>query len=224
VTAGGPVESAEDLQAATEVARLVGAAHRQISLDPLELPEFPLNTPRRCYTCRQQLYAALEDVRKEAGLAAVADGAIADDAGDYRPGTQAAVEAGVRRPLAEAGLTKEEVRALSRELGLPTAEKPASPCLASRFPYGERITLAGLRQVAQAEEVLHGHGFPVVRVRHHDGGRLARIEVPAEEVPRLTENPLRTEVTAALRALGYLYVSVDLQGFRSGSLNEVLGG
>lgn len=220
VTAGGPVESDSDLSSAREVAELVGAPYREISLDPLGLPEFPLNTPTRCYTCRQQLYAALETIRVETGFEAVVDGAIADDAADYRPGTRAADEACVRRPLAEAGLTKDEVRAVSRELGLPTSEKPASPCLASRFPYGERITLEALEQVAAAEAVLHKQGFPVVRVRHH--GRLARIEVPAAEVPRLSEEPVRSKVTEALRTLGYLYVCVDLLGFRSGSLNEVL--
>jgi pyridinium-3,5-biscarboxylic acid mononucleotide sulfurtransferase len=220
VTAGGPVESDEDVASARAVADLLGATHRSIFLDPLELPEFPQNTPLRCYTCRQQLYAALEAIRLELGFEVVVDGTIADDSGDYRPGSQAAEEAGVRRPLADAGLTKDEVRAISRELGLPTAEKPASPCLASRFPYGEPITVEGLRTVASAESLLHRLGFPVVRVRHH--GRLARIEVPSAQVPRLSEEPTRSEVVRELRELGYLYVCVDLLGFRSGSLNEVL--
>ena len=222
VTATGPVEPDEDIESARAVVDLVGAAHRVIYLDPLALPEFPQNTPLRCYTCRRQLYAALETIRAELGFAAVVDGAIADDSDDYRPGSRAADEAGVKRPLAEAGLTKEEVRAISRDLGLPTADKPASPCLASRFPYGEPITLEGLRTVAKAEAVLHKLGFPVVRVRHHNGGRLARIEVPAVQVPKLTEEPIRSAVTEALRDLGYPYVCVDLLGFRPGSLNEVL--
>jgi uncharacterized protein len=222
VTALGPVESEDDTRSAGEVARLTGATHRVIHLDPLEIPEFPLNTPKRCYVCRLQLYAALEKIRIDEGLAAILDGAIADDALDYRPGSQAASEAGVKRPLADAGLTKEEVRAASRQLGLPTSEKPASPCLASRFPYGEPITVEALGTVAQAESLLHEWGFPVVRVRHH--GPLARIEVPAEQIPLLTAEPLRSKVVAALRELGYAYVSLDLLGFRSGSLNEVLPG
>jgi uncharacterized protein len=220
VTAGGPVESDEDAASARAVATAVGATHRSIYLDPLELCEFPQNTPRRCYVCRQQLYAALETIRLELGFEAVVDGAIADDQSDYRPGSQAADEAGVKRPLAEAGFTKDEVRAVSRDLGLLTSEKPASPCLASRFPYGEPITLEGLRTVAAAESLLHSLGFPVVRVRHH--GPLARIEVPAAQVPLLSEEPTRSLVTQTLRDLGYLYVCVDLLGFRSGSLNEVL--
>ena len=220
VTTLGPVESEEDARSAAEMAQLTGAAHMMIYLDPLEIPEFPLNTPKRCYVCRLQLYAALEKIRVQEGLAAILDGAIADDAQDYRPGSQAASEAGVKRPLAEAGLTKEEVRAASRQLGLPTAEKPASPCLASRFPYGEPITVEALSTVAQAEALLHGWGFPIVRVRHH--GPVARIEVPAEQIPLLAAESLRSKVVEALRGLGYTYVSLDLQGFRSGSLNEVL--
>jgi uncharacterized protein len=168
------------------------------------------------------LYVALEDIRKKHGFAAVLDGAIADDRQDYRPGLQAAQEAGVLHPLAEAGFSKEEVREASRRLRLPTAERPASPCLASRFPYGEKITLEALQTVARAEELLHAWGFPVVRVRHHDGGRLARVEVPAEQVCRLCEAPLRSQLTGALKDLGYTYVCLDLVGFRSGSLNEVL--
>jgi uncharacterized protein len=216
------VESEEDARSAAEVATITGARHRIVHLDPLEIPEFPLNTPRRCYVCRQQLYVALEEIRMEEELAAILDGAIADDAHDYRPGSEAASEAGVLRPLADAGLTKEEVRQASRELGLPTADKPASPCLASRFPYGEPITIEALGMVARAEEFLHTRGFPVVRVRHH--GRVARLEVPEDQIHLVAAEPLRSELVAALRALGYAYVCLDLLGFRSGSLNEVLPG
>jgi pyridinium-3,5-biscarboxylic acid mononucleotide sulfurtransferase len=222
VTAVGSVESEEDIESAAALTERLGVPHQRLVLDSLDIPGFADNTPLRCYLCRGQLYEALENIRKERGLEAVLDGAIAEDSEDYRPGLQAAKEAGVLHPLAEAGFLKEEVREASRRLGLPTAERPASPCLASRFPYGERITLEGLRTVAQAEDVLHGWGFPVVRVRHHDGGRLARIEVPAEQIRRLCEEPLRSQVAGALRKLGYIYVCVDLLGFRSGSLNEVL--
>jgi uncharacterized protein len=220
VTASGPVESAADLGSARNVAELLGARHIFIEQDPLQIPEFPLNTPQRCYVCRRQLYAALEIIRVEQNLAAIVDGAIADDSQDYRPGSKAAEEIGVKRPLADAGLTKDEVRAVSRTLGLPTADKPASPCLASRFPYGEPITLERLQTVEKAEAVLHEAGFPIVRVRYH--GTIARIEVPAERIAELAAEPLRSTVNVALRALGYAYVCVDLQGFRSGSLNEVL--
>lgn len=222
VTALAPVESEKDAESAIQVAHITGARHRLINLDPFAIPEFSQNTPQRCYFCRQQLYAVLERIRREEDLAAILDGAIADDASDYRPGAQAASEAGVVRPLADAGFTKDEVRAVSRELGLPTADKPASPCLASRFPYGEPITAQGLRMVAAAEAYLHNQGFPVVRVRHQ--GRTARIEVPAGQIERLTTEPLRSATVTALRGLGYAYVCVDLLGFRSGSLNEVLPG
>jgi uncharacterized protein len=222
VTAVGSVESKDDIASATALTRRLDVAHDCIALDSLQIPGFADNTPLRCYLCRGQLYVALEDIRKKHGFAAVLDGAIADDRQDYRPGLQAAQEAGVLHPLAEAGFSKEEVREASRRLRLPTAERPASPCLASRFPYGEKITLEALQTVARAEELLHAWGFPVVRVRHHDGGRLARVEVPAEQVCRLCEAPLRSQLTGALKDLGYTYVCLDLVGFRSGSLNEVL--
>jgi uncharacterized protein len=220
VTAVGSVESEEDIESARALTERLQIPHDCIVLDSLNIPGFADNTPLRCYLCRGQLYEALEAIRLERGFEAVLDGAIADDSLDYRPGLQAAKEAGVLHPLAEAGLSKEEVREASRRLGLPTAERPASPCLASRFPYGETITLEALRTVARAEEFLHGCGFPLVRVRHH--GRLARIEVPADQIARLSVEPLRSQLTAALKELGYTYVCVDLMGFRSGSLNEVL--
>lgn len=220
VTALGPIETAEVAGSAEQVARLTGAKHRIVDRDPMDIPGFAGNEPERCYVCRRQLYVELERIRREEDLAAILDGAIADDSDDYRPGSRAALEAGVIRPLADAGLTKEEVRAISRDLGLPTADRPASPCLASRFPYGERITHEDLNMVAQAEAFLHEQGFPIVRVRHH--GPLARIEVPTEQIALLAAEPLRSEVTQRLHDLGYTYVCLDLLGFRSGSLNEVL--
>jgi uncharacterized protein len=220
VTAVGSVESEEDIESARALTKRLQVPHDCVVLDSLSIPGFADNTPVRCYLCRGQLYEALETVRREHGFEAVLDGAIADDSLDYRPGLQAAEEAGVLHPLAEAGFAKEEVREASRRLDLPTSERPASPCLASRFPYGERITLEALQTVARAEQFLHGWGFPIVRVRHQD--RLARIEVPVDQIARLCEEPLRSQVTAALVDLGYAYVCVDLLGFRSGSLNEVL--
>jgi pyridinium-3,5-biscarboxylic acid mononucleotide sulfurtransferase len=222
VTAAGSVESEADIESARDISARLHVPHECIALDSLEIPGFADNTPLRCYLCRGQLYQALDDIRAKLGFEAVLDGAIAEDSQDYRPGLQAAGEAGVLHPLAEAGFSKEEVREASRELGLPTSERPASPCLASRFPYGEKITIEALRTVAQAEALLHDWGFPIVRVRHHDRGKLARIEVPADQIARLCEEPLRSQVAAALSELGYAYVSVDLRGFRSGSLNEVL--
>ena len=221
-TAVGSVESEEDVDSARSLTERLDVSHECLLLDALEIPGFADNTPLRCYLCRGRLHQALEAVRAAHGLEAVLDGVIADDGQDYRPGLRAAEEAGVLHPLAEAGFSKEEVREASRRLGLATSERPASPCLASRFPYGERITVEGLQAVASAERWLHDHDFPVVRVRHHDGGRLARIEVPADQIHRLCEEPLRSEAASALRALGYTYVCTDLMGFRSGSLNEVL--
>ena len=220
VTAVGSVESEEDIESARSLTGRLRVRHDCIVLDSLQIPGFADNTPLRCYLCRGQLYEALEAIRQERGFEAVLDGAIAEDSLDYRPGLQAAKEAGVLHPLAEAGFSKEEVREASRRLDLPTAERPASPCLASRFPYGETITMEALQTVAQAEALLHDWGFPIVRVRHH--GRLARVEVPAGQIALLAEEPLRSQVTGALGDLGYAYVCVDLLGFRSGSMNEVL--
>jgi uncharacterized protein len=220
VTAVGAVESEKDIESAKALTARLQVPHDCIVLDSLQIPGFADNTPLRCYLCRGQLYEALETIRQKHGFEAVLDGAIAEDSLDYRPGLQAAKEAGVLHPLAEAGLSKEEVREASRRLDLPTAERPASPCLASRFPYGETITVEALQTVAQAEALLHGWGFPIVRVRHH--GQLARIEVPADQISLLAQEPLRSRVTGALGALGYTYVCVDLLGFRSGSMNEVL--
>lgn len=220
VTAAGAVVSAEDSTWAHAVADRLGVNHTIVPIDYLAIPGFADNTPERCYVCRRRLYATLEEIRSAADMKAVVDGAIIDDSDDYRPGLRAAAEAGVRSPLAEAGLTKAEVRVACRALGLPVWQRPASPCLASRFPYGELITPEKVEMVAQAEAWLRERGFAVARVRHH--GALARVEVPIAEIPRLSEEPLRGEVVEALRSLGYVYICLDLLGFRSGSLNEGL--
>jgi uncharacterized protein len=220
VTAVGPLTSVTDERCARQVASVAGVAHRVVAFDPLQIPGFAANPPERCYLCKQRLLALLDDIRVAEGLAVILDGTIADDAEARRPGGRAVAEAGAIRPLADAGFTKEDVRQASHMLGLPTADRPSSPCLASRFPYETPITKEALMTVERAERALHERGFPVVRVRHH--GHTARIEVPGEQIARLASEPLRADVTATLRDLGYAYVAVDLMGFRSGSLDEVL--
>jgi len=176
------------------------------------------NSPERCYFCKTEVYGMLETLARQRGFNCMVDGTNADDVGDHRPGRQAAREHGVRSPLMEAGLTKAEIRELARQAGLPNWDKPAAACLSSRIPYGTKITLEILSQVEHAEQYLRSLGFRQLRVRHHD--QVARIEVEPGDFPRLLE--LREEIVAELRALGYLYVTLDLNGFRSGSMNEVL--
>jgi uncharacterized protein len=213
-----PMYSAAELQRAQDFAAALGA--RQLLLEvELDDPEVIANPPNRCYFCKKHLFGMLQRVAQEEGLAWVAEGAHADDAHDHRPGLQAAAELAIRAPLAEAGLSKQDIRDLSRHLGLPTWDLPAQACLASRFPYGSPITPAKLRQVAAAEQALHELGLREVRVRHY--GDLARVEVPLAELPRLA-GELRAAVVTALQAAGFVYVTLDLQGFRSGSMNEAL--
>lgn len=200
----------------------IGVAVRVVATAELEDPRFRDNPPDRCYHCKSELFGKLALLAGAEGFETVLDGTNADDLDDYRPGQRAGTERGVRSPLAEAGLGKSEIRALARRAGLAAWDKPAMPCLSSRFPYGTRITAEKLHQVEEAEAWLRGRGFRQCRVRHH--GSVARLEVPAESVPRLAAEPERTQVVAALKALGFSYVTVDLAGFRSGSLNEVLPG
>jgi uncharacterized protein len=205
---------------AARFAEALGVRHEVIETSELGIPGFAGNPPERCYFCKQELFQRLLAVARAHGIAHVADGANLDDEGDFRPGLKAGRELGVRSPLREAGLTKAEVRTLSRALGLPTWDKPAFACLASRFPYGEEITAEKLRQVAEAEALLRRLGYRQCRVRHH--GRIARIEVPREDVPTVTEEHRRQELVRGLKALGFAYVTLDLEGYRSGSMNEVL--
>jgi uncharacterized protein len=206
-------------EGAGAMARLLGCRHLVFETCGLQSPAFAGNPPDRCYHCKKEIYAELLAIAREEGLNYVVDGANADDAADYRPGLRAGVEMGIKTPLLEAGFTKEDVRAISRELGLPTADKPASPCLASRFPYGTEITRQGLGQVARAEEALREMGFAGARVRHH--GNLARIEVAPDLLPVALE---KTEsLVQKFREIGYTYVTLDLQGYRTGSMNEILG-
>ena len=220
LTTRSPTAAEDDEAMAVTLAEALGVRHLLIEANELEIPGYAENPTNRCYFCKGSLYDICDAEAAKFGIAQVIDGVNSDDLSDYRPGLRAAEEHRVRHPLAEVGLSKAEIRLLSRRLGLPTADKPSSPCLSSRFPYGTTITLEGLRKVAGAELVLRRLGFPECRVRNHDP--IARIEVPPAELARLVEPEVRAELVSALKALGFLYVAVDLQGFRSGSLNEAL--
>lgn len=218
VTAASETYFPEEVEAARDLAQSLGARHLVITTTELEQEEFATNPPERCYFCKRHLMSELVALARAEGLAAVVDGSNWDDLGDYRPGARAARELGVRSPLQEAGLTKAEIRAFSRQLSLPTWDKPSLACLASRFPYWTRITREELRQVAQAEGFLRRLGFRQLRVRHH--GSLARIEVLPEDFPRLLQ--VAEQVRDRFQELGYVYVTMDLAGYRTGSMNEIL--
>ncbi len=209
----------ERVEAAALAARL-GVRHRFVDLDVLADPELRANPPERCYLCKRMLLRALLEIARAEGLAVVVEGSNVDDGADYRPGRRAVAELGVRSPFVEAGLTKDEIRRLSRELGLPTWDKPAMACLSSRVPYGEQLEPARLARVDEAEELLRAAGFRQVRVRDH--GSVARLEVAQEDLPALIAPAVRERVTAGLRALGYAYVALDLEGYRTGALNRSL--
>ncbi len=221
VTATSPTYPSHEVDEAIRLADELGARYRIISTSELEMETFAANPPDRCYHCKTELFRKLLDIAREEGLRVVADGANVDDTGDYRPGHRAAAELGIRSPLIEAGLGKADIRALSHELGLPTWNKPSFACLASRFPYGDRITEEKLARVAAAEHVLHDLGFTQLRVRHH--GDIARIEVEPSEFAKIIQDGNRERIVCALRELGYLYVTLDLTGYRMGSMNEGLG-
>jgi uncharacterized protein len=209
-----------ELDAALAQAARLGVTPRVIATAELDDPRFAGNPANRCYFCKGELYGRLATLAEAEGYAWIVDGTNADDGRDYRPGTRAAHEHRVRSPLADCGFGKADVRALAARLGLPSADKPAMPCLSSRFPYGATITPEKLRQVEQAEAWLRARGLRDVRVRHH--GAVARLEVELAELPRLAAEPLREDCVRALKALGFVHVAVDLAGFRSGSLNEAL--
>ena len=197
-----------------------GLNHRFITTDELEDPNYSANPSNRCYFCKSELFDELRRLRQEWGVAVVFDGSNADDLGDYRPGRQAAEEREIVSPLIEAGMTKEDIRQRSRHWDLPTWDLPSMPCLASRLPYGVEVTPEKLSQVEKAEAFLRGIGFQEFRVRHHE--ELARLEIAPSELPRILDVSLFAEINRELKALGYRYVTLDLQGFRSGSLNELL--
>jgi pyridinium-3,5-biscarboxylic acid mononucleotide sulfurtransferase len=207
---------------AARVAREAGFAHRVVRTGEVKDPLYARNAPDRCYHCKSELYRHLLPMARELGYAHVADGVNADDLSDFRPGRRAAAEAGVRSPLAEAGLGKDDVRALSRAMGLPTWDLPASPCLSSRVAYGVAVTPAVLRTVERAEEAVRALGFREFRVRHL--GRGARVEIAPAELDRLAAAGLRDAVLEAVRSAGYADATVDAEGYRRGRLNEALPG
>lgn len=218
VTVSGELYPPGETEEAVKLARALGVEHLMIENRDLDDPVFAGNPPDRCYHCKKNEYGRILKLARERGIEVVVDGLNADDLSDYRPGIRAGQEMGVQSPLKDGGFTKEEIRALSRKFGLPTADKPPNPCLASRFPYGTAITPEGLRKVGSAEDALRKMGIPQVRVRHH--GELARIEVPPEYLQFVVERA--AEAVKSLKELGYAYVALDLQGYRTGSMNEIL--
>ncbi len=220
VIAGSRTYPRREVESALGLARRLRVCHLFIQSEELKDPRFIANPPERCYYCKLELFGRLRSIAKREGFPFVADGANFDDRLDYRPGAKAGLELGVRSPLREAGLTKAEIRTLSRHFGLPTWGKPSMACLASRFPYGSRIEIEALDRVGKAEDVLRKLGFRQVRVRHH--GETARIEVEPTEFPALLRPGTRQAVVRGLKRLGYLYVTFDLEGYRTGSLNEGL--
>jgi len=219
VTADSPSYPERHRQLAIRIARDFGLRHEIIATSELDVPEYRANPSNRCYYCKRELYTHLSRIAAERG-SVVVDGNNADDRGDYRPGRQAAREFGVSSPLDDVDLTKAEIRELSRRAGLPTWDEPASACLSSRIPYHNEVTDQKLRTIEQAEQALRALGFRVFRVRHHDD--VARIEIAREEMVRALEPDVATAIVRELKAVGYKYVSLDLQGYRTGSLNEGL--
>ncbi|WP_173452516.1 ATP-dependent sacrificial sulfur transferase LarE [Eubacterium pyruvativorans] len=219
LTARSAAFPAFELEDAVSFCEAEGIRQRVIESQEVDIQGFSENPPDRCYICKKAKFSKIRSIAREEGMNFVCDGTNASDAADYRPGMRALEELDIQSPLREAGLTKAEIRELSRGLGLATWQKPSYACLASRFPYGERITVEKLKQVGRAEQFLMDRGFRQMRVRVH-GEDLARIEVMPEDMDRLLA--LREEITSAFRSLGYIYVSMDLRGFRSGSMNEAL--
>lgn len=220
VTADSPSYPERHRRLAVSVAADFGFHHEFIQTWEMERPEYRANPANRCYYCKNELYTHLSGLALARGIPVIADGSNADDRGDYRPGRQAAREFGVRSPLDEADLTKKEIRELSRRAGLPTWDEPASACLSSRIPYFSEVTDEKLRQIERAEAVLRALGFRICRVRHHD--TIARLELGADEIARALEPAMAEEIDRELRALGYAHVTIDLRGYRMGSLNEAL--
>jgi pyridinium-3,5-biscarboxylic acid mononucleotide sulfurtransferase len=220
VTADSETYPEAELAEARQLAALLGLRHVVVRTEELANPEYASNGANRCFFCKEELFGRLAPVAEREGISTLVYGANLDDLGDHRPGMKSAAARGVRAPLIEAELTKREIRDLSRALELPTWDKPSFACLSSRFQYGDRITAEKLRQVDAAEAFVRSLGFRQFRVRHHD--RLARLEIPIDEIPRLWQDGRHAAIVARLRELGYIYVAVDLAGFQSGSANLLL--
>jgi uncharacterized protein len=213
----------EELEFCRDLGRKIGILPShfiEIRTNELSDPNYKANPIDRCFYCKSELFNRLQEIAKNVGALYILDGSNADDKGDYRPGRKAAANLGVVSPLAEAGITKAEIRELAKGYGLPNWDKPALACLSSRIPYGSEVTEEKLNQIAKAERYLHSLGFTQLRVRHHD--KIARIELLKNEIPHLYENGLADRVTAQLKEIGFTYVTVDLQGYRSGSMNETI--
>jgi uncharacterized protein len=223
ITGVSPSVPTAEVEEAKQLAQQIGIAHELIDTREMDDPEYVKNNPDRCFHCKDELYGRLTAIARERGIAVVLDGCNLDDTGDFRPGRRAASEHGVRSPLVEAGLTKDDIRELSRERGLPTWDKPAMACLSSRIPYGTPVTVEALSSVEKAEQYLRSLGIRQLRVRHHVlpvGDTVARIETDNAGIEVLLAS--RQATTEHLKSLGYLYVTLDLAGYRTGSLNEAL--
>jgi len=220
VTGASPSLAAHQRTQAAEIAKRFGFQHETISTEEVSDPRYAANAGNRCYFCKTELYGKLAPLALERGFAGVVDGSTMDDLGDYRPGRAAAQEHNVRSPLVEVGMSKREVRELSRRAGLPTWDQPASPCLSSRIAYGTPVTIERLREVESGEEILRGLGFREFRVRHHD--ELVRLEIAPVELDRALNREVADELARRFRALGFRYVTLDLHGYRAGAMNEVL--
>jgi len=218
-TATSPTYPESELREAISLAAEMGVRHIVFDSNELEIPGFSENTLKRCYFCKSELFEKLKGKATELGFSSVADGSNSDDLNDYRPGRDAAFQLGVRSPLVEAGLSKAEIRELSRELGLATWNKPSFACLSSRFPYGTEITMERLRRVDKCEGTLRDLGFSQFRVRYH--GEIARIEIPEAELSRLLDVNIKYNVLKAFKEEGFTYITLDLEGYRTGSMNEV---
>ena len=220
VTAESPSVPSQQRRTALDVARLFGFPHEIVSTHEMDRDEYKENPPNRCYFCKDELFSTLAVIARDRGFTTIVDGLNADDLGDYRPGRQAAGEHNVRSPLMEAGLNKSEIRELSRRAGLPTADQPASACLSSRFPYGVAITEEKLRMVDRGEESLRQMGFKIFRVRHHED--MVRLEFGPEDLPKALNPESAARLVSVFKTIGYKFVTIDLEGYRTGSLNEVL--
>jgi uncharacterized protein len=220
ITGDSPSLAEHQREQAREIARRFNFRHEIIRTEELDDPRYAANPANRCYFCKTELYAKLSPLARERGIEFVVDGSTTDDLGDYRPGRVAATEHGVRSPLVEVGMSKDEVRALSRRANLPTWDAPASPCLSSRIAYGTQVTIKRLREVETGEGIMRALGFREFRVRHHD--ELVRIEVAPAELDRALSREVADELARRFRALGFRYVTLDLHGYRTGAMNEVL--